>query len=104
MRANPYAYIEINPKDAARLGIAPNDMVEVESRRGKTTFPAKVIEGPLEGMVFVYWHDMDEERMINKVTMDAFDPGSKEPEFKISACRIRRVSGPKALQPFIVKM
>jgi nitrate reductase NapA len=104
MRANPYAYIEINPKDAARLGIAPNDMVEVESRRGKTTFPAKVIEGPMEGMVFVYWHDMDEERMINKVTMDAYDPGSKEPEFKISACRIRRVSGPKALKPFIVKL
>jgi nitrate reductase NapA len=55
-------------------------------------------------MVFVYWHDMDEERMINKVTMDAYDPGSKEPEFKISACRIRRVSGPKALKPFIVKL
>jgi len=77
-------------------------MVEVESRRGKNVLPAKVYEGPIEGMVFVYWHDMDENRMINKVCKDAFDPGSKEPEFKISAARIRRVSGPVPLKPYIV--
>lgn len=104
MRANPYSYVEVNPKDAAKLGIKPGDMVEVESRRGKCIMPAKVIEGPIEGMVFAYWHDMDEERMINKVCKDAFDPGSKEPEFKISACRIKRVSGPKPLKPYIVTM
>lgn len=102
MRANPYSFVEINPKDAMRYGIKPNDMVEIESRRGKVTMPAKVMEGPIEGMVFAYWHDMHEDRMINKVVKDSFDPGSKEPEFKICACRIKRVSGPKALKPFIV--
>jgi nitrate reductase NapA len=104
MRANPYAYVEINPKDAKRLGIKPGDMVLVESRRGRNILPAKVYEGPMEGMVFVYWHDMAEERMINRVTKDAFDPGSKEPEFKICACRIKRVSGPKPLKPYIVTL
>ena len=104
MRANPYAYVEINPKDAERLGIKPGDMVLVESRRGKNILPAKVYEGPMEGMVFVYWHDMAEDRMINRVTKDAFDPGSKEPEFKICACRIKRVSGPKPLKPYIVTL
>jgi len=104
MRANPYAFVEINPREAARLGIAPNDMVEISSRRGKVVVPAKIVEGPMEGVVFVYWHDMHPERMINLVTKDAYDPGSKEPEFKISACRIRRVSGPKALEPYIVTM
>ena len=104
MRANPYAYVEINPKDAARLGIKPGDMVEVTTRRGKCVLPAKIYVGPMEGMVFVYWHDMHEDRMINRVTKDAFDPGSKEPEFKICACRISRVSGPKQLRPFIVQM
>ncbi len=104
MRANPYAYVEINPKDAKRLGIGPGDMVLVETRRGRNILPAKVYEGPMEKMVFVYWHDMAEERMINRVTKDAFDPGSKEPEFKICACKIRRLSGPKPLKPYIVRL
>jgi len=64
--------------------------------------PAKVYEGPVEGMVFAYWHDQHEDRMINKVTADNFDPGSKEPEFKICAVKVKRVSGPKALKPFVV--
>ncbi len=104
MRANPYAYVEINPKDAEKLGIKPGDMVEVVSRRGRNVLPAKVYVGPCEGMVFVYWHDQDEDRMINRVTKDAFDPGSKEPEFKICACRIKKVSGPKPLTPFLVRL
>ncbi len=104
MRANPYAYVEINPKDAKKLGIKPGDMVEVASRRGKNILPAKVYVGPCEGMVFVYWYDQEESRMINRVTKDAFDPGSKEPEFKICACKIRKVSGPKPLKPFLVEM
>ena len=102
LRANPYAYLEINPVDAHRMGIKPGDMVEVTSRRGTNVLPAKVYEGPIEGMVFAYWHDQHPERMINKVTKDAYDPGSKEPEFKICACRIRKLSGPKALKPYIV--
>lgn len=102
LRANPYAFIEVNPKDAERLGIKPGDMVEVRSRRGVNLLPAKVYEGPVEGMVFAYWHDQHADRMINKLTKDAFDPGSKEPEFKICAVQVKRASGPQALQPFIV--
>ncbi len=101
LRANPYAYIEINPKDATRLGIKPGDMVEITSRRGTNIMPAKVYEGPIEGMVFAYWHDQHPDRMINKVTIDAIDPGSKQPEFKICACKIKKVSGPQALKPYI---
>ncbi|WP_456387896.1 molybdopterin oxidoreductase family protein [Desulfolithobacter sp.] len=102
LRANPYAYVEINPNDAKKLGIKPGDMVEVRSRRGVNVLPAKVYEGPIEGMVFVYWHDQHPERMINKVTKDAYDPGSKEPEFKICAVKVKRVSGPVPLKPLIV--
>lgn len=102
LRANPYAYVELNPKDAQKLGIKPGDMVEITSRRGVNILPAKVYEGPVEGMVFAYWHDQHEDRMINKVTKDAIDPGSKEPEFKICAVKVQRVSGPKPLKPYIV--
>jgi nitrate reductase NapA len=102
LRANPYAYVEVNPKDAERLGIKPGDMVEIKSRRGGNLLPAKVYEGPIEGMVFAYWHDQHPDRMINKVTKDAYDPGSKEPEFKICAVQVKRASGPKPLKPYIV--
>jgi nitrate reductase NapA len=102
LRANPYAYVELNPKDAQKLGIKPGDMVEVSSRRGVNVLPAKVYEGPIEGMVFVYWHDQEATRMINRVTKDDYDPGSKEPEFKICAVKIKRLSGPKPLTPFLV--
>lgn len=104
LRANPYSYVEINPRDAARMGVRPNDMIEIESRRGKVEMPAKVVEGPMEGMLFAYWHDMHEDRMINKVVKDAYDPGSKEPEFKICAVRARRISGPRALKPYITSL
>lgn len=102
LRANPYAYVEINPSDAQKLGIKPGDMVEIKSRRGVNILPAKVYEGPIQGMVFAYWHDQHADRMINKVTKDAIDPASKEPEFKICAVQVRRVSGPQALKPYIV--
>ncbi len=104
LRANPYSFVELNPKDADRLGIGPGDMVEIESRRGRVEMPAKIVEGPIEGMVFAYWHDMHEDRMINKVVKDAFDPGSKEPEFKICAVRVRRLSGPKRLKPHVAQL
>ncbi len=102
LRANPYSFVEINSTDAKRMGIKAGDMVEIKSRRGVNIMPAKVYEGPIEGMVFAYWHDQHPDRMINKTTIDAYDPGSKEPEFKICACKIRRVSGPKPLKPYIV--
>ena len=60
------------PKDAGRLGIKPGDMVEIKSRRGVNLLPAKVYEGPIEGMVFVYWHDQHPDRMINKVTIGCY--------------------------------
>ena len=104
LRANPYSFVEVNPKDAKRLGIAPNDMVEIESRRGRVEMPAKIVEGPMEGMVFAYWHDMHEDRMINKVVKDSYDPGSKEPEFKICAVRIKRLGGPRPLKPYVTSL
>jgi len=102
----PYTFVEMHPKDAQRLGIKPNDLVLIESRRGKVIVPARISpdEGPMEGMVFVYWYDQDKKRMINFVTIDAFDPGSKQPEFKICAVRVKRYSGPKPLKQFLVKL
>ncbi len=89
-RAMPQAYIEVNRTDATRLGIANGDLVIVESRRGAITLPAW-IEGrgnPPVGSVFVPW--FDERLMINVVTLDAYDPISKQPDYKKCAVKIRR--------------
>jgi len=44
---------------------------------------------PQEGMVFVPWFDVDV--MINKVTLDAFCPISKQNDYKKCAVRIEKV-------------
>jgi len=94
-RSQPNAYIEIHPDDGKKLGIGAGDMVEVVSRRGKNILPAKLTENTLPGVLFVPWFDQTKERMINFVCNDAVDPGSKEPEFKVAAVKIRKYSDPK---------
>ena len=89
-KAVPDAYVEINPKDAQRLGIKQGDKVKVVSRRGEIIAPAE-IDGrgkPPAGTVFVPF--FDEEILINLVTLDAFCPISKQPDFKKCAVRIEK--------------
>ncbi len=94
-RAQPNAYLEINPKDAGAYGIKNGDLVKLISRRGFNILPARVVKNSLPGILFVPWFDQNWTRMINRVTIDAFDAGSKQPEFKICAARIERVGDPK---------
>ena len=89
--AYPHAFVEVNPVDARRLSIRNGDAVRIESRRGSATLPARVVDMPQPGMVFVPFHWADENSLINRVTIDAYDPGSKQPEFKMCAVRLTRV-------------
>ena len=89
-RAQPEAFVEIHPKDAKALGIRTGDRVDIESRRGRSTIKARVVDMPQPGMVFVPFHWDDEGSLINEVTIDAYDPGSKQPEFKICAVRLSK--------------
>ncbi|MBF0516272.1 MAG: molybdopterin-dependent oxidoreductase [Nitrospirae bacterium] len=50
--AFPGAFIQINDRDASRLGIADGATVRVESRRGSTTVKVEVTDEVTEGMVF----------------------------------------------------
>lgn len=87
-RAVPEAMCYINEKDCEKLGLNQGDLVWVESRRGKVK--AKVdMRGrnvPPVGLVYVPW--FDENVYINKVTLDATCPLSKETDFKKCAVRI----------------
>ena len=86
--ANAEALAEIHPQDAARLDLSSGDRVRVTSRRGSETFRAKVTDTARPGMVFIQMHDPD--HMCNVVTIDAIDPVSNQPEFKICAVKLEK--------------
>ncbi len=94
-RSHPNAYVEIHPQDAQKLGIKPGDMIEVASRRGINVLPARIVAVSLPGVVFVPMHDQQKIRMVNFVCNDAVDAASKEPEYKIAAVKLKRLSGPQ---------
>ncbi|RMF63606.1 MAG: periplasmic nitrate reductase subunit alpha, partial [Bacteroidetes bacterium] len=90
-RAMPHAYVELNPDDAARLGIRTGDRVRLVSRRGELVLPAAINERgvPTPGQVFVPF--FDESMLINELTLDAFCPISKQPDYKKCAVRVEKV-------------
>jgi nitrate reductase NapA len=86
--ANFESVVELHPSDAERLGVKTGDPVKVTSRRGAETFRARLVDGAQPGLVFVHMHDPD--RMCNRVTIDAVDPISRQPEFKICAVKLEK--------------
>jgi nitrate reductase NapA len=89
-RAMPQAYIEMHREDARALGIADGEVVAIESRRGTMEAPVW-LDGrgqPPRGTVFVPF--FDESLPINRVTLEAHDPLSKQPDYKKCAVRIKR--------------
>ena len=89
-RSYPECYVEVNPLDATKLGVKSGDKLKITSRRGEARVMVKVVRAPREGMIFVPWHWADDPSLINKVTIDAIDPGSKQPEFKICAVKLAK--------------
>lgn len=89
----PGAYVELNPRDARALGIRTGETVVLESRRGRLELPAWIggRGEPPEGSVFVPF--FDENVMINELTLDAYDPFSKQPDYKKCAVRVRAKRG-----------
>ncbi len=89
-KAVPASYVEINSDDAANLGITNGSRVKITSRRGSIVMIAS-IDGrgrPPRGMVFVPF--FDEKYLINEVTLDAFCPISKQPDYKKCAVKLER--------------
>ncbi len=87
----PAAEIEVNPEDAARYGVRDAALVEVASRRGTIRATTRVTERSPRGTVFATFHYA--EAAANLLTLDAVDPVAKIPEYKVSAVRLRPVSG-----------
>jgi len=88
LRANPVNYVEINPEDAKKANIVNGDMVIVETRRDSMPLPARVSDVCLPGLIAVPFYEPT--KLVNKLFLDAVDPISREPEYKICAARIRK--------------
>ena len=77
-------YVEINPEDAARLGVVGNTPVTISSRRGEAAAFAVVTATVQPGQVFMPMHF----EAVNRLTFPAFDPHSRQPSYKACAVRI----------------
>ena len=88
-RLSPNAWLEMNPRDAQSLGLKPHDRVDVISARGRVkNVELRVTEIIARGQVFMPFHYA--EANANQVTQSAFDPISREPNYKQCAVRIEK--------------
>jgi predicted molibdopterin-dependent oxidoreductase YjgC len=95
------ALVEVNPEDAARMGIrgSPEDTgslpgagaqrVRLTSRRGSIEALAWVTDRVPPGIV--YSHFAFPEASANVLTIAALDPVAKIPEYKVCAVRVEKV-------------
>ena len=90
-KAVPHALCYMHPDDAQKLNVRRGSEVKVISRRGeiRTRVETRGRNRPPKGLVFVPWFDASQ--LINKVTLDATDPISKQTDFKKCAVRIERI-------------
>jgi assimilatory nitrate reductase catalytic subunit len=88
----PDPKLEIHPRLADSLGIRSGDWVTITTRRDEITLQALVVRTIRPDTVFIPYHWPD-NRSANKLTHRTLDPRSKIPEYKVSACRVRKAAG-----------
>lgn len=87
-KAMPDAVIYMHPADAKKRKLRRGKYAKVVSRRGEimARVETRGRNKPPQGLIFVPWFDAG--RLINKVTLDATDPLSKETDYKKCAVKV----------------
>ncbi len=87
-KAFPDAVAFMHPDDAKARGLRRGQEVKVISRRGEmiTRVETRGRNKPPKGLIFVPWFDATQ--LINKVTLDATDPISKQTDYKKCAVKV----------------
>ena len=83
------ALVEVNPDDAASMGINGKNTVRVSSRRGSIEARAWVTDRVPPGMVYTNFHFP--EASANELTQAVLDPVAKIPEYKVTAVKVELV-------------
>jgi nitrate reductase NapA len=89
-RSFPNAVVFMHPDDARDRGLNRGQTVKLKTRRGElvTRVETRGRNKPPKGLVFIPW--FDESQIINKLTLDATDPISKQTDFKKCACKVEK--------------
>ncbi|MGB6189747.1 nitrate reductase catalytic subunit NapA [Aeromonas molluscorum] len=89
-RAFPDAVLFMHPEDAKARGVRRGEEVIVSSRRGevKTRVETRGRNRPPRGLVFMPFFDASQ--LVNKLTLDATDPLSKETDYKKCAVKVAK--------------
>ena len=87
-KAVPNAVLFMHPNDATKRNLRNGDVVKVSSRRGEVTtrIDTRGRNKPPEGLVFMPF--FDESQLVNKLTLDATCPISKETDYKKCAVKV----------------
>ena len=98
-RSFPAAVVFMHPDDAVARGLKRGDEVRVVSRRGEmlSRIETRGRNRVPRGVVFVPFFDASQ--LINKVTLDATDPISKQSDFKKCAVKVVEASAPATSAP-----
>ncbi len=83
------SFIELNTKDAERLGISNGDRVKVTSRRGAIDSVAHVSDKTNVGESWMPFHFQDGN--CNWLTKAALDNICSTPEYKVCAVRVEKL-------------
>ncbi|HEX6050972.1 MAG TPA: formate dehydrogenase subunit alpha [Gemmatimonadaceae bacterium] len=81
--------VELNPDDAAVLGVHDGDIIGISSRRGRITIAVRLSRRVARHQVFVPMHYR--EAAANLLTNPALDPYAGIPEFKVCAVKLSPV-------------
>ena len=84
----PEANCSLHPATLRRMGVAPGEMVRLETRRGAITLMARADRAVAMDTVFVPFAFV--EAAANVLTNPALDPYGKIPEFKFAAVRVEK--------------
>jgi nitrate reductase NapA len=89
-KAVPNAVCFMHPNDAKSRGLRNGDVVKVKSRRGEIALrlDTRGRNRVPEGLIFVPF--FDESILVNKLTLDATCPISKETDFKKCAVKVEK--------------
>ncbi len=85
----PEPYVEMHPLLAQKLGLERGDIARLRSRRGELYLPVKVTRSIRPDTVFVPYH-WGGKQAANILTIRAYDPISRIPEYKVCAVAIER--------------
>lgn len=89
-KAFPDAVVFMHPEDARARGVRRGDEIVLASRRGELTSRVETRgrNRPPRGLVFMPWFDA--KQLVNKITLDATDPLSKQTDYKKCAVKITK--------------